>query len=139
MAAIPFPEHCDSVDIDGPATDVPAFESGPAHAGPNPFDDQVAFELRDRADDDDDGPSERATGIEVFPEADVLDVQVVEFVQDFEEVPDGSSDPVRCPDEHHLEPAAARLPKQFVETRPLSLRAGDPVGIFGDDLEAALV
>jgi len=139
LAAIAFPEHRDPVDFDWPAADVAAFEPGPAHAGPDSFDDEVPLQFGDRADDDDDGPTERTTGIEILAEADVLDVEVVQLVQHFQEVADGSSDPVRSPDQDDLEPTAAGIPKQLVKTWPLRLRAGDPVGILGDDLEAALV
>ena len=52
---------------------------------------------------------------------------------------DRSSDPIRRPDQDYLEPAAASLPKQLVETRPLRLRARDPVGVLGHDFEAALL
>jgi len=139
LSAVTFPEHRDPVDVDWPATDVATFEPGPAHAGPDSFDDEVPLQLGDRTDDDDDGSTERTTGIEVLAEAHVLDVEMVQFIQHLEEVADGSSDPIRRPDEHHLEPAAARLPEQLVETGALGLGAGDAVGIFGDDLEAALV
>ena len=69
------------------APDLPAFEPGPAHAGPDPFDDQVAFEFRDGPDDDHDGAAQRAAGVDLFAETDELDVQAVERVQDLEEVP----------------------------------------------------
>ena len=55
------------------SADVLAFEPGAPHAGAHPFDDQVAFQFGDGADDDHDGPAQRAAGIDIFPEADVLD------------------------------------------------------------------
>src|ERR1022692_933824 len=48
--------------------------------------DQVAFQLGDCADDDHDGPAQRAASIDIFSEADVLDLETTELVQDFEEV-----------------------------------------------------
>ncbi len=57
------------------AADVLAFETGAPHAGAHPLDDQVAFQFGDGADDDDDGPAQRAAGVDIFPEADVLDVE----------------------------------------------------------------
>ncbi len=90
LSTIPFPEHRDPVDVDGPASDVAAFEPGSAHAGPDSFDDEVPLQLGDRADDDDDGAAERTAGIEVLAERDVLDVETVEFIQHLEEVADGS-------------------------------------------------
>ena len=68
---------------------------------------RFALELGDRSDDDDDGPSERATRIDALAEADELDAEAVELVQHFQEVPDGPGDPVRGPHHHHLKAAAA--------------------------------
>ncbi len=77
LATIPLPEHRDPIHVDWPAADVAAFEPGPAHAGPDSFDDEVALQLGDRADDDHNGATERAAGIEVLAEADVLDVETI--------------------------------------------------------------
>ena len=44
------------------AADVPAFETGAPHAGAHPYDDQIALQLGDGADDDHDSPPQRATG-----------------------------------------------------------------------------
>ena len=62
-----------TVDLERPAADVAAFEPGPAHAGPDPLDDQVAFELGDGADDDHHGAAQRSAGVDVLAEADELD------------------------------------------------------------------
>ena len=51
------------------AADVLAFEAGAPHAGADPLDYQVAFEFGDGADDDDDGATQRAAGVDIFPEA----------------------------------------------------------------------
>ncbi len=63
------------------SADVLAFEPGAPHAGAYPLDDQVAFQFGNGADDDHDDPAQRAAGIDIFPEADVLDVQPAQFVQ----------------------------------------------------------
>ena len=47
-------------------------------------------------------------------------------------------DPVRSPDQDHIEAAAAGVAHQFIETRPACLHAGDPVCVLLDDLIAAL-
>ena len=64
---------CGVVQYQRIAADVLAFEPGAPHAGAHPLDDQVAFQFGDGADDDHDGPAQRAAGIDIFPEADVLD------------------------------------------------------------------
>ena len=119
--------------------DVPAFEPGPPHAGAHPLDDQVAFEFGDSADDDHNGPAQRAAGVELFSEADVLDVEPVELVQHLEEVLHRPGDPVGGPDQHDVELAAAGIAHHGIESWPAGLRAADRVGILLDDLIAALL
>ena len=86
VAVLAVPNDAFTVEIKRPASDVPALELGAPHAGAHPFDDQVAFKLRDGADDDDDGAAKRATGVDLLPKADELDLQPVELVQHLEEV-----------------------------------------------------
>jgi len=62
------------------SADGSAFQAGPTHAGPDPFDDQVAFEFRDRADDDHDGAAQRAARVDLFAEADELRAEMAEFI-----------------------------------------------------------
>jgi hypothetical protein len=134
-----IPKNSSPIDIEWPATDMPAFEPGPTHSCPDPLDDKVPFQFSDSPDDDDDGPAERAAGIEVLAEADELDTEMIELVEHLKEVPDGSGDSVRSPDEHHLEAAAARIPEQLIETRPAGFRSRDPIGVLGDDLKTPLL
>ena len=68
------------VDVERPATDMPALESGAPHTGPDPLDDQVPLQLRDGSDDNDNGPTQRTAGIEVLTEADKLDAEMVELI-----------------------------------------------------------
>src|SRR6185312_5204358 len=87
----------------------------------DPFDDEVAFELRDRTDDNHDRAAQGAAGIEIFTEADELDVEVVELV------------------EHYLEAAAAGIAQEFIQTRAPGLGSRDPVGVLVDDGKTPLV
>lgn len=61
-----------AVEIERPAADVAAFEACAPHSRANAFDDQVAFQLGDGADDHDDGSAQRSSGIDALPEADEL-------------------------------------------------------------------
>lgn len=70
----------------GRAADVAAFQLGPAHAAPHPFHDQVALQLGDGADDDHHGAAQRAARVDVLPEADELDVEVVHLIQHLQQV-----------------------------------------------------
>ena len=76
------------------AADVLTFETSAPHAGAHPFDDQTAFKLSDGADDHDDGAAQRAAGVDVFPEADVLDTDPIQLVEHIEEVFDRPCNPV---------------------------------------------
>jgi hypothetical protein len=50
-----------------------AFKAGAPHAGAHPLDDQVALELGDGADDDDQGAPQWAAGVDLLAETDELD------------------------------------------------------------------
>ena len=74
VSALTIPEDRLAIESKWLASDVPAFEFGAPHAGAHPFDDQIAFEFSDGADDDHDGPAQRAAGVDLLAEADVLNV-----------------------------------------------------------------
>jgi hypothetical protein len=118
---------------------MPAFQPGAAHPCPYPFDDEVALQLGDRSDDDDDGPPERAAGVDALPEAHELDAETIELVQHLKEVANGPGDSVRGPHQHDLEAAAAAIPKQVIETWPAGLGPRDPVGVLANDLKTPLL
>ena len=139
LAPIAVPEDCSPIDIKWTPSDMPTLQPGSAHTGPHPFDDEVAFQFCDGSDDDDDRPAERAAGVKIFAEADELDFQMVELVQDFEEVPNGPGDPVRGPHQNYLEAAAAGIPKQVIEARPTGFRPRDAVSVLGHDLKIPLL
>src|ERR1700756_5169085 len=92
-----------AIEIKRPASDVSTLELGAPHTGAHPLDDQVAFEFRDGADDDYDGSAQRPSGIELFAEADELDVEPVEFVEDLEEVLHRPGDSIGCPHQDNIE------------------------------------
>jgi hypothetical protein len=115
-----------------------AVESGAPHAGADSFDDQAAFEFGDGADDNHDGAAQGAAGVDIFPEADVLDPDSIQLVQDIKEMLHRPGDPIRCPDQEHIEAAAASVGHHLIEAGPFGFRTADSVSVLGDDLEAAL-
>ena len=46
----------------------------PPHAGTDPLDDETALKFSDDTDDHDDRPAQRAAGVDLFPEADELNM-----------------------------------------------------------------
>ena len=85
---LPVSEDGLAIEIESRPSDVPSFEFCTTHAGADSFDDQVAFEFRDRSDDYHDSPAQRAARVELFAERDELDAKPVELVQHLEEVTD---------------------------------------------------
>ena len=132
------PEDGSAVECERRATDVPAFQAGAPHAGADPLDDQVPFEFGDGANDDDDGAAQRPGGIDLLTEADELNPQVIQLVEHLEEVPSAPGEAIAGPDQQDVESTAASIPHHFIQPGPARLGAGYPVGILGDDLEAAL-
>jgi len=74
------------VEFQRSTADTLAFETGAPHAGAHPLDDQASFEFSDRADDDNDGPAQRAAGVDIFSERDELYLQSVQIVENREEM-----------------------------------------------------
>ncbi len=70
-----------AVEMERRSADAAAFKAGPAHAGADPLDDQVAFQFRDGADDDDDGAAQWTAGVDLLTERDELDVEPVQFIE----------------------------------------------------------
>jgi hypothetical protein len=127
-----------AIEIESWPADVTAFEPRTSHAGAHTFDDQVTFEFGDRSDDDHDGPAQWAACVDLLAEADELDAEAVEFVQHFEEVPGRAGDAIACPDQDHIEAAAAGIVHELIESGPAGLHTGYFVGVLVDDLVSAL-
>src|ERR1022692_3586527 len=66
--------------------DMPSFELGPPHTGAHSLDDQTTLQLRDGSDDDNNRAAQGPAGIDLFAEADELDVQPVKLIQQLEEM-----------------------------------------------------
>jgi hypothetical protein len=76
-----------TIEIMRLAADVTIFRFGAPHTGAHSFDDPIPFQCGDGADDDDDGAAELATGVDLFAEADELDLLPVEINEHFQKVP----------------------------------------------------
>ena len=109
---------CITIQRQRSSTDAETFQACAAHAGADPFDDQSTFELSDRGDDHDDGSSERTAGIDVFPEAEELDFDSVQLVEDLEEVPGRAGEAIARPDHNDIEPAASGIGHHLIEAWP---------------------
>ena len=136
LAAIP--QDADAIEVEWFAANVAAFQLGAAHASAQPLDDEVAFEFRNGADDHDDGPAQWACGVELLPETDKLDMEMIEFVQHFEEVFYGSGQTVGGPNQDRIETVAARILHHLIETGTPGFSAADAIGVLVDDLVVAL-
>ncbi len=133
-----IPQDAGAIELERFASNMTAFELGPAHSGAHPLDDQVSFELCNGADDHDDGAAQWTTGIDLFAETDKLDIEMIEFVQDFEEVFHRPGQTVGGPNQDHIEAAAAGVLHHFVQTRAPGFGTADLIGILPDDFVIAL-
>jgi len=61
-------------------------------------------------------PTLRTSGVDIFAEANEFDAQMIEFVQDFEEMPHRSGHPIECPNEHPIEFVAPGISRQLIST-----------------------
>jgi hypothetical protein len=84
--AVSVQQDSRSINVQRTTSDLTVFEAGAPHARTYSLDDQIPFQLGDGTDDDDNGPAERPAGINIFPEADELYAEVVQFVEHFQEV-----------------------------------------------------
>ena len=94
LAAFALPQDGVVIKLERLAADMPAFEPGAPHAGADPLDNKVALEFGDGSDDDDHGAAQRPAGVDLFSEADELDVQPIQIIQHIEEVLYRPGDPV---------------------------------------------
>ena len=139
QSAVTIPKNRVAIDVERLAADVPAFEFGAAHPGADTLDDEVAFELRDRADDHDDSSAECSAGVDIFAERDELDAEATQFIEDFQIVPDRAGDTITGPDYDDVELATASVSQKLVQSRPLRLGAADFVSVLMNDLETPLL
>jgi len=109
VTSLTIPQDSVAIENKWLASDVTAFELCPPHAGAYPLDDQVAFGAScDRPDDDDNSTAQGPTGVDLFAEADELDVQPVQFVEHIQEVFYYPTLAIRsdAPDQDNIESAA---------------------------------
>ena len=139
LSALPILKDGRAIENKGLASDVAAFELCPPHAGPDPFDDQVALQFGDRSDDDDNSSAQRTSGIDLLAEADELDVEPVQLIEHLEEVLHRPGDTIGSPDQDDIELTPAAVPHQRIESGPLGFGPADPVRILFNDLIPTLL
>jgi hypothetical protein len=79
------------------------FQPRPSHSCANPLDDRLPFYLCDCSDYDDHRSTKWATGVNVFPQADKLDSEVIQFVENLQEMTHIPRDPIESRDEDNIE------------------------------------
>ena len=84
LSAAAIAKHGIVIEIEWASSDMAAFEPGATHAGADPLDDQVALELGDGSDNDDDSTAQRTAGVDLLAIADELDVEAVQLIEDLQ-------------------------------------------------------
>jgi hypothetical protein len=91
-----------------------AIQLGSAHARADTLYDQRPFEFSHRRDDDHDGATERAVGVDRFALRQELDAEVVQLIEDLQEVLRTSGEAVAGPYENDIEAMAVRVRQKSV-------------------------
>src|SRR3954471_5649832 len=86
-----------AINVERLASQAAAFQACPAHTGAYALDDQRTLEFRNGTDDDHDGAAQRTSSIEVLAEADELDVEVAERVEQIKEILDRARQAIAGP------------------------------------------
>ena len=131
-------QNAAAIEVKRLAANVTAFQLGAAHAGAHPLDNQVTFQFRNGADNHYHRPTQRAAGIDLLPETDELDVEMIQLIQHLKEVFYRSGQPIAGPDQDHVETAAAGIGHHLIETRAPGFGSADLVYILLDDLIVSL-
>jgi len=130
----PISHNLLSVDTKRNTTDVPALQSGSSHSSPNPFHDQIFLKLRNRTYDYNHRAAQWASGVNLFAKADEFDIEVIQFVENFEKMPDRTGHPIKSPDKHNIETVSPSIGHQFIKPRPFRFRTGNLIAVFGEYL-----
>jgi hypothetical protein len=129
----------DSVDIERGSAYAAAIKLGPAHARADTFNNEGPFELCHRRDDDDNGTSKGAVGVDGFTLGEKLDTEVVQLVEDLQEMLGAAGQAITGPDQNNIEATTVCVAQQSVQRRTSGLGAGDSVvGVLVDNLKPAL-
>jgi hypothetical protein len=133
------PQFGDSFHIDYSPGPPDAFAHGPGmrHSSPDPFRNQVPFELSHCTHNMKEELPSRCSRIDTFGQADEMDSESVEFIQALNQVFQGTSKAIELPDENHIEHPFTSIPHQCVELGPMTLCPADScVGVFVAACEA---
>jgi hypothetical protein len=134
-----IPQQSFMIDVEPWPADMLTFKLGSPHASPDALHYQVAFQFSDGADDDDDGAAQWTAGVDVFPEADELDAEVIQFIQHFQEVADRTGQSVEGPDHDYVETAMVGIFHQLIKPGPPGPGTRDLIDVFFEDSETTLL
>ena len=120
-------EHGQLLGIErlGSASDAATRASG-AETGQGAFADQIAFKLRQRAEDMKDQLSAGGRGVDLLGERLKTDPTLVERADGFEKMGEGTAQPIQAPDDEHV--TGPELLQGLVQTGSLGLGAADGIG-----------
>ena len=110
------------VDAERRSTDSSAFQLRSAHSCSNPFDDQTFLKLRNRTHNHDYRTAQRASRVNIFAQANELDVEVAQFVEYFQEMANASRHPIERRNEHDVEAMSPSICQQLIEARAFQFR-----------------
>jgi hypothetical protein len=127
-----------SIDLERRTTYSSTFQFRSSHPGFDSFDDQTLLELGNRTHNHDDRSTQWTGRVDIFADADELDLEVVQLVEHFQEMADISSDAVKRRNDHNVKSVSPSIRQQLIESTSFGLRAGNCVGILTHNFKSAL-
>src|SRR2546428_563908 len=106
-----------AVNVEPSTTDLASFEPCPAHARPDPLDNDATFEFRHRRHDDDDRPTQRTLCVYRLTLGEELNAESRKFIERLEQVLGAPRQTVARPDQEHVKSMAAGVLHHPVQRR----------------------
>jgi hypothetical protein len=138
-ATLAITNHSVAVHNEFPTADMLTFQFCPGRAAAHAFDNKVALQFADRADDHDHRPTQWPGGVDLCAVADELDVEMLQFIQHFQKVANAACQPIKAPDHDHIEATMAGIAQHAIQPGPAGPGAGQLVDILFHQGEAALL
>src|SRR5689334_8181278 len=82
------------IDPQWASSETSSVKLGPPHSSLHPFNDQAPFKLSDGPHNRYDRPTERPTRVDILPEANEFDAEVIQLIYDLQEMPRAASNAV---------------------------------------------
>jgi hypothetical protein len=128
-----------TVNVERRTTNSSAFQFRSTHSSPDALDNERALQLGNRTDNHDYRTAQRASRVDIFAQADELDVEVAQFVEHFQEMADTPCHSIESSNEHDIEAMPPSIHQQLIEARSFRSGTGNNACVFVRNFVSALL